>query len=633
VTLCCNENSSVSIVDVKTDRVRSSVEVQNGAYGVAIDSTGQLAYVTNTTSQSLSVIEVSSGLVIDTFGLPLPPYRIALSPDGSTAYIGARATNGATSLMIVATGDGTLLGSVSISAQWALPEQIAVSADGKFVWLALYDISSVGVVDAVKQQLVNTIVTDGLPTGIVLSPDGAEAYVPTSNPPGDPSPIMIISTSTRQVTGSISVGDTAHSPLSIAINSTGTRAYVTIEEATKGFGPMQLATVDLVSQSVTQTLALGDGVPFRIAITPDESEAFVLDSSQSTLTAVNLNNQTILKVIPVAGEANDLAITPDGSNVLVTNFDASKLGVIDLSSGHVVSRIPIGAIPMNVAISPDGSRAYVSDGNSGNIAFINTALRKTTSYVPVGQSPTAIVLSPDGTRLYTSNSQTSFDMIDTVSVVDTTSHKVVANISPGVGSPVSLAVSNDGGVLYISAPVLGGGDAKSDGVPPSDVRDAVFTVDTVTNQFTARISIPSPGLIKPSPDGNHLYVVCLLGGSFAVAVLNTSTNTFVANVSLHLNPLVASIGGLAVSPDGSTVYVVEAVSHRVYVIDATQISLVTSIPINGKPLQIALTATGNFGFVTDASSKVVTLLNLKTRTVVGTIPVPDGTGGIAIGPE
>jgi YVTN family beta-propeller protein len=83
----------------------------------------------------------------------------------------------------------------------------------------------------------------------------------------------------------------------------------------------------------------------------------------------------------------------------------------------------------------------------------------------------------------------------------------------------------------------------------------VSVIDVVTNSVTA--SIPAgdvPGYIAVSPDGTKIYVTNWRSNN--LSVINTLTNTVTASVSVGNEPR-----GVAVTPDGKKVYVANSASY------------------------------------------------------------------------
>lgn len=129
---------SVSVVNV-ADGAVSTISIGDHPIGVAITPDGTKAYVANTGSDNVSVIDVATGSVstISDFAVGLFPTAVAITPDGTKAYVtGASSTK--LSVINVATGsvsDDIIVGGQSKGVAitpCALLSQ-TVSADGRTV--------------------------------------------------------------------------------------------------------------------------------------------------------------------------------------------------------------------------------------------------------------------------------------------------------------------------------------------------------------------------------------------------------------------------------------------------------------------------------------------------------------------
>jgi len=206
----------------------------------------------------------------------------------------------------------------------------------------------------------------------------------------------------------------------------------------------------------------------------------------------------------------------------------------------------------------------------------------------------------------------------TVSVINTTTNTVVATI-PGVGTnPIGVAVSPNGSKVYV-------GDAfiSNEGV------SKVFVIDTATNTVVASIPVGfGAAFVAISPNGSKLYVSN--HGTTTVAVVDTATNTVSAWIQLSSNP-----GGLAVTPNGSKVYVADRPGNTVKVID-TATNSVSSIALGGGPFFPAVSPNGAKVYVSSADGSDVWVIDTATNTVVAQIfvaPAPAGLEGVAVSPD
>jgi YVTN family beta-propeller protein len=127
--------------------------------------------------------------------------------------------------------------------------------------------------------------------------------------------------------------------------------------------------------------------------------------------------------------------------------------------------------------------------------------------------------------------------------------------------------------------------------------------------------------VAVTPDGSKVYVANQNDGT--VSVIATATNTVVGSpITVGTLPF-----GVAVTPDGSKVYVANFASNTVSVID-TATNTVVGSPLTGGffPFGVAVTPDGGKVYVTKAGniSNNVSVIATATNTVVGS-PIPVGT--------
>ena len=107
-----------------------------------------------------------------------------------------------------------------------------------------------------------------------------------------------------------------------------------------------------------------------------------------------------------------------------------------------------------------------------------------------------------------------------------------------------------------------------------------------------------------------------------VSVIDTATNTVVATVAVGSLPT-----GVAVTPDGTHVYVANSNDNTVSVIRTATNTVVKTIPVGTFPDYVAVTPDGTKVYVTNSGSNNVSVIHRPGNTVVKTIPV--GTAPLA----
>src|SRR5688500_2829094 len=147
-------------------------------------------FVTNENSGDLSVIDTATRRVVATIPLGKRPRGIKASPDGNTLYIALSGspmappgTDESTLPPPDRTADG--IGVVDVKQGKLLrviqggtdPEQTAISADGRWLFVANEDAGQASVIEVSDGRVVATVPVGGEPEGVDLRPDGKVVYV------------------------------------------------------------------------------------------------------------------------------------------------------------------------------------------------------------------------------------------------------------------------------------------------------------------------------------------------------------------------------------------------------------------------------------------------------------------------
>jgi len=311
-----------------------------------------------------------------------------------------------------------------------------------------------------------------------------------------------------------------------------------------------------------------------------------------------------------------VAAQPAGPRVYVTNSvsgpDEYSVSVIDAGANRLIATIPVGHTPKGIAVTPNGAFVYVAnEGDLGSpsdtVSVIETATNMVIATVTVGPSPLAVAVAPDGSLVYVT---TRGGPPGRIALIDTMTNTVVGNLQ--IADPTGgLAFTPDGATLYVS----------------HSNRSEVSAIDTATQTVVATVSLPfSPtvgGSLAVTPNGAFVYVG---GRNGEVWVIETATNTLVATVPLSVN----TIGGLAVTPDGTRAYATHV--QRISVIDTATHTVVATVPVELVPGAIAFTSGSCVrGYVTYYGA-VQVLKPAPVDFLMGSVPVGPIPAGVAVSP-
>ncbi len=160
-------------------------------------------------------------------------------------------------------------------------------------------------------------------------------------------------------------------------------------------------------------------------------------------------------------------------------------------------------------------------------------------------------------------------------------------------------------------------------------RDAVVVVDLKTTAVRARLTIGSEATaIATTPSGAQAYVVSPLSLDLTPVDLDSSPGTAGTALPTKVFPL-----GIALSPNGSVVYVTDFEHNRLMVIDLATRRVVRAIPVGAGPSAIAVTPDGARAYVVDATSGEVTPVDLRSGRSLAPLRTGAHVAQIAVTPN
>jgi YVTN family beta-propeller protein len=286
------------------------------------------AYVANYGDNTVTVINTSTGAVVQTIAVGTNPWGAAVNQMGTVAYV----TNfGSNNVSVISTSTNTVTGTVTVQSN---PTGIAFSPNGKVVYVANYGSNSVSVINTATQTVTKTVPVQTNPVGVAVTPNGTFVYV---------------------------------------VN----------------FGSRSVSVLSTLTNAIVATIAVG-AKPAWAAISPDGSTAYVTNSSSNTVSVIQTANNAVVNTINVSAGPYGAAVSPDGHSLYVANYNGGAgdlVTVIDTSTQTVATTIVVGTGPVGVAFTQDSARAGVTNKGSNNVSVINTASRTVTKTIVVGSAP------------------------------------------------------------------------------------------------------------------------------------------------------------------------------------------------------------------------------------------------------
>lgn len=289
------------------------------------------AYVSNSSSNSVSVVDRDTQMTIATIPVGTNPEGLVLTPDGAFVYV---ANGGNNNVSVISTQTMSVVHTVNVGAS---PGAVAITPDGKHVYVACFGSSTISVIDTTLNPPAVTATIPSIISGqfIAFTPNGATAYVAASTR------VYVIDTSSNMVTHTFTSGFTNASVVAIS----GNLAYVNETNAI-------MTVINTQSLMVGPTFS-GFATPRGIAISPDGKTLYVGNLTASTVSVVNTttNPPSIVHTITGLHFPTGIALTSDGAKLWVANLAPASVSVVDTSSFVVSSPITVGAGPISIALT------------------------------------------------------------------------------------------------------------------------------------------------------------------------------------------------------------------------------------------------------------------------------------------
>ena len=279
-----NQNgNSVSVINVTTNTVSTTITVGSNPYGVSVSRDGSRVYITNYGDNTVSVITTATNAVSTPITVGNNPYGIAVLPDGSKVYI----TNngiGTNTVSVINAANNTVSATVTVGAS---PIGVAVSPDGSKVYVTNRGANTVNIINTTTDIVSDTIIVGLSPIGIAVSPDGSKVYVANSGG----NTVSVISTTTNTVTTTITVGA---SPYGVSASPVGGKVYVTnsIDNT------VSVIAADTISATITV-----NPIPVGVSVSPDGSKVYVACNHNcigtGSVNVINTATNTVSTTVPV----------------------------------------------------------------------------------------------------------------------------------------------------------------------------------------------------------------------------------------------------------------------------------------------------------------------------------------------
>jgi YVTN family beta-propeller protein len=306
--------------------------------GGAIPAAASSLYVTNTKSNSVSIIDTNTFEVVGTIALgPGKPNRIVFHPDGKIAWV-------------------------------------------------VYDKShDLGVIDAEARKLVKRIKIGGNPYNLAFTPDGRYLYVLDWSSDTSNDEVIMYDLSTGKIDGRVEVSTW---PAHGVFSRDGRLFYVSGESAG------DVTVIDTAKREIVGRVVHGGGDAMGLALKADGKVLYAAAGENKAILKIDTATNKLLATLPMPGIVHESTLTLDGKFLYVTLRKANRVVVVRTEDDKIVAPVPQRGYPDLVTMEPTGRYALVTNRYADLVSVIDLKTHAQVRTIAVGKAPHGMALRP-----------------------------------------------------------------------------------------------------------------------------------------------------------------------------------------------------------------------------------------------
>lgn len=322
----------------------------------------QKLYVLSSLGSDVTVIDVASNKVIGTIEVGDRPHGIAAPRAQDRLFVAVEYDN---ALVVIDPVHDKVIKTYNFFGN--RPNEIDVTADGRFVYLPILGHGVYEVFDTEREAIVARIATNGFPHNVVLAPDDRYAYLSPMDRGNTSAETIAEAGFPTTLNNKIYVVDVAHhevvatiptqdAPRPIAISPDGNWLYVNVD-GLQGFLVLDLNKRQQVARVEYQLTAQEQARPSRshgIVATPDGTEVWTSDVNLGLVFVFDVTQSPPVQVARIEndGPVYWMTMTPDGRTLYVASAESDTVTVFDVASRTRTTSIqlPRGKSPKRLLV-------------------------------------------------------------------------------------------------------------------------------------------------------------------------------------------------------------------------------------------------------------------------------------------
>jgi YVTN family beta-propeller protein len=299
--------------------------------------------------------------------------------------------------------------------------------------------------------------------------------------------------------------------------------------------------------------------------------------------------------------------------IIQTNAAGDNVHIIDPTTNQVVDVILGIPIAHGVTSHPDASRYYFSNEVEHTLDIVSSQTLRVIRQIPLSGRPNNIAITPDGQKVYVAIRD---DLKPGVDVIDLTENQVIKTIHM-LGGVHNVFITPDG--RHLTAGMIGA--------------ETLTVIDTSNDEPLWSMHFDGgvrPMAFETNPDNSTKRIFVQISNFHGVYVIDFEQKAVTEQLWMPELPisrtdndaLQGSPGhGLAVSPNGSQLWSTSKPNGYVYAWSLPDLEFLGGVPVGRVPDWLTMTPDGKYLYVANAGSNDVSVIDTQNMVEITKIPV------------
>lgn len=286
---------TVSFIDLATGKELARSATGRSPHEIAISPDGKRAAVVAYGGTTIDIFDVASAKLVKRIELAPneAPHGVAWLRDGRIIAAAEKSK----SLVIVDAGTGAVR---AIPTEQDGSHMVAVSPDQRRAYVANVRAGTISVIDLPRERKLADIAVGGNPEGLALTRDGKELWVGDNSTPR----VRIVDLASGRAVATLPTDPVA---IRVAISPDGSTAV------TSNIGAGTLSVFDVEMRKPLRTITLSgarEAVQVTVLFSRDGERLYVAESGRNAIIEVDLASGRVLRRIAAGKNADGLGIAP-----------------------------------------------------------------------------------------------------------------------------------------------------------------------------------------------------------------------------------------------------------------------------------------------------------------------------------